>query len=452
MSVKKNVISAEDKLAAALVPAEEQPYQVPENWCWTTIGNLNAYTSKSVDPSESPEEIYELYSVPSSSSNYPEIIVGKEIGSTKQSVIKGDVLLCKINPRINRVWKVSDFTSHSSIASSEWVIIRNNHLDPDFLMHCFRSPYFREYMLQNVSGMGGSLMRAQPKYVQTYPVPLSPLPEQRRIVSHIESLFAQLDEAKERAQAVIDSYEGRKASILHRAFTGELTAQLAQQRVAEWQSVSLKDVVAGFKYGTSEKSDYANSGLPVLRIPNVGDGIIDFSDIKYLEGDTDTGNYVRENDVLIIRSNGSRDLVGKCAIVPSTEQQYAYASFLIKIIPSAKVLPDYLVLFLNSADARAQMFAKAKSSAGIHNINSKELGAIQMPLPEAWEQQEIVRIANELIKKESAAKAAAEQAIAQIETMKKSILARAFRGELGTNDPNDEPAIELLKRSLLAKA
>jgi len=441
MSVKKNVISAEDKLAAALVPAEEQPYQVPENWVWCRFGSI----TKNYDYKRVPLSLRERLNHEKKYDYYGASGVIDKV----QDYIFEDPLLLIGEDGANLL---SRSTPIAFIASGRYWV--NNHAHVIGLTNCLLD--YLNYYVNSIDLSPYITGSAQPKLTQDHlndiPVPLVPRLEQQRIVNHIESLFSHLDEAQEEAQAVIGSYEGRKASILHRAFTGELTAQLAQQRGTEWQSVSLKDVVAGFKYGTSEKSDYANSGLPVLRIPNIGDGIIDFSDIKYLEGDTDTGNYVRENDVLIIRSNGSRDLVGKCAIVPSTEQQYAYASFLIKIIPSAKVLPDYLVLFLNSADARAQMFAKAKSSAGIHNINSKELGAIQMPLPEAWEQQEIVGIANELIKKESAAKAAAEQAIDQIDTMKKSILARAFRGELGTNDPNDEPAIGLLKRSLEARA
>ncbi len=89
-------------------------------------------------------------------------------------------------------------------------------------------------MLSNVSGVGGSLMRAQPKFVQGYPVPVPPLAEQQRIVDRIESLFAKLDEAKEKAQTVVDSFENRKASILHKAFTGELTAKWREEHGVGW--------------------------------------------------------------------------------------------------------------------------------------------------------------------------------------------------------------------------
>ena len=226
---KEASLTPEERLQAALVPDWEWPHKLPENWCWTTVGAINQYVGISADPTKAKNETFELYSVPSSAGNYPEIVLGADIGSTKQAVKKGDVLLCKINPRINRVWKVSKYTDHSLLASSEWIVVRNSRLISNYLMWCFRSPYFRGYMLSNVSGVGGSLMRAQPKFVQGYPVPVPPLAEQQRIVDRIESLFAKLDEAKEKAQAVVDSFETRKAAILHKAFTGELTAKWREE-------------------------------------------------------------------------------------------------------------------------------------------------------------------------------------------------------------------------------
>ena len=458
--MKKTIALAENRLAAALVPAEEQPYQVPENWCWVRFGVLATEMADGPFGSNLKSEHY-------TTNKEVRIIQLSNIGdkgwkedNTKYTTFEhaetiarslvqpGNIVIAKMMPAGRAIICPSGEAQY--VLSSDAVkVVPYKEIPNRFMCFSINSPYFRNLIQENTQGI--TRARTSIKKLKTYPFALPPLPEQCRIVDLITSLFAQLDEAQEEAQAVIDGYENRKDSILHNAFTGELTSQLAQQRDAEWMTVYLKEVVAGFKYGTSEKSDYSNSGIPVLRIPNIGEGNIDFSDIKFLEGDTDAGYYVHEHDVLIIRSNGSRDLVGKCAIVPATEQQYVYASFLIKIIPSEKVLADYLVLFLNSSDARAQLFAKAKSSAGIHNINSKELGAIQMPLPEIWEQKEIVKRADALLRQEDDVKAAAEQTLEQIDALRQSILARAFRGELGTNDPDDEPAIELLKRTLDAQ-
>ena len=429
------------KLSPVFVPEAEQPYKIPHNWRWVKLGGINRYCPHTVDPASQPDAYFELYSVPSMETNYPEIIPGSEIGSSKQSVQKNDVLLCKINPHINRVWKVSKRTDYELLASSEWVVIRNNRIDPDFMVYCLKSPYFREFMLSHVSGIGGSLMRAQPKHITSYPIPLPPLAEQQRIVERIESLFTKLDAAREKAQAVVDGFELRKAAILYRAFTGKLTEQWRKHNgisLDSWEKTTLSKVVGGFRYGTSEKSAYSYPGMPVLRIPNIGDDGIDFSDMKFLNSlEVESTNQVNENDILIIRSNGSRDLVGKCALVPALSKPFAYASFLIKIVPSDRINPRFLLLYLNSANARAQMFFKAKSSAGIHNINSKELGAISISLPGLREQAKITEIAEDMLSKECQTVSAAQQVIDNIDTMKRAILGRAFRGELGTNDPSE---------------
>ena len=250
----------------------------------------------------------------------------------------------------------------------------------------------------------------------------------------------------------MDGFELRKSAILHKAFTGDLTEQWRKEHgegLDGWKNTTLSEIVSGFKYGTSEKSTYNNTGMPVLRIPNVGTGTLSFEDMKYLaHNDVDEANQVHENDLLIIRSNGSRDLVGKCAIVPALSRKFAYASFLIRIKPSEWILPDYLALYLNSTDARTQMFKKAKSSAGIHNINSQELGSITINVPTIYEQSAIIAVLNNLLAKGQQAKEAAEAVLIQIDTMKKAILARAFRGELGTNDPAEESAEKLIKAVL----
>ncbi len=449
---KKEVLTLEERLQAALVPESEQPYQVPGNWCWTRIEYINQYNSCSMDPAKQSDEMFELYSVPSSAGNYPEILSGDEIGSIKQSVQKGDVLLCKINPRINRVWQVSKYTNNTLLASSEWIVVRNKYLNSEYLMRCFQSNYFREFMLSNVSGVGGSLMRAQPKYVQGYPVPIPPLSEQQRIVECIESLFAKLDEARQKVQDVLDSFETRKAAILHKAFSGELTAQWRKEHgvgMEEWIDTVLSKVVTGFKYGTSEKSDYSYAGMPVFRIPNITENGLSFEDMKFLPHyDVKEESQIHENDILIIRSNGSRDLVGKSVLVPKLDVSYAYASFLIKIKPSAAIVPDFLVLYLNSTGARVQMFKKAKSSVGINNINAKELGGIALKIPSIQEQSKVVHVLDDLFAKERQVKEASETVLEQIDLIKKSILARAFRGELGTNDPAEESALELIKQTL----
>ena len=123
----------------------------------------------------------------------------------------------------------------------------------------------------------------------------------RTIVDRIESLFAKLDESKQKAQDALDSFEIRKAAILHKAFTGELTAQWRKEHgvgMESWDNTTLSKIVIGFKYGTSEKSDYSYKGMPVFRIPNIADDGLSFEDLKFLSHkDISDENQIHENDI-----------------------------------------------------------------------------------------------------------------------------------------------------------
>lgn len=455
MPKKKTALTIEERLQQALVPAEKQPYEVPENWVWVRLGEVNKYISKSVNPISEPDKIFELYSVPSMVDNYPEIIAGSDIGSSKQSVCKKDVLLCKINPRINRVWKVSQFTDNELIASSEWIIIRNNHIDANYLMYCFQSKYFREFMLSNVSGVGGSLMRAQPKYVQTYPIPLPPLSEQQRIVERIEELFAKLDEAKERLQEVADSFAVRKAAILHKAFTGELTKQWRLENGVSdesWEESNLGSFIAcGPQNGLYKPKSSYGDGIRIIRIDAFYDGVIEqWDELKRLRLDENEIECysLNLNDILINRVN-SMQYLGKSALVRELKDICVFESNIMRLsVDESTIYPEFLISFLNSQMGLNELRKNAKQAVNQASINQQDIKNVIINLPALSEQHEIVRLIDELLAREHKAQQATEQALASIDLMKKSILARAFRGELGTNKASEASALELLRQVL----
>lgn len=434
---KEAALTPEERLQATLVPDWEWPHKLPENWCWLKL--VESFDNHTDSKKKTKQKDYLVKGKLAVVDQGQELIGGytndveKSYSGALPIVIFGDHTRCI---------KFVDFPFAQGADGVK--VLRPK---PFYLPKAFY------YALQSVNIPNLGYRRHFPLF-NKFSIPLPPLAEQQRIVDRIESLFAKLDEAKEKAQAMVDSFETRKAAILHKAFTGELTAKWREEHgvgMESWEKKRLSDVVTEFKYGTSEKSDYNNKGIPVLRIPNIGDNGIDLSDIKYLNHrNVDSESQIHEGDILIIRSNGSRDLVGKAVLVPELGCEYAYASFLIRAKPNHSIInAHYLTIFLNSTDARGQMFRRAKSSAGINNINTKELGAISLTVPSLPEQDEIVHIINEMMDKDQQSKEAAEAVLDQIDLMKKSILARAFRGELGTNDPNEESAVELLKRTIL---
>lgn len=454
---KEAALTPEERLQAALVPDWDWPYKLPENWCWTTVGAINQYEGISADPTKAKNETFELYSVPSSADNYPEIVLGADIGSAKQSVKKGDVLLCKINPRINRVWKVSKYTDHSLLASSEWIVIRNSRLISNYLMWCFRSPYFRGYMLSNVSGVGGSLMRAQPKFVQGYPIPVPPLAEQQRIVYRIENLFAKLDEAKEKAQTVVDSFETRKAAILHKAFTGELTAKWREEHgvgMESWEK-HLLSTVSSLQTGLMKGKKYTGKTveLPYLRVANVQDGFLRLDEIKKIDVEEKAiSRYSLAVGDVLFTEGGDFDKLGRGTVWEGQIKNCLHQNHIFVVRPNPEVLNPYFLSYqAGSRYGKAYFLSCSKQTTNLASINSTQLKNFPVIIPSMMEQEVIIRLIDSSLEKEQQAKNVAESVLDQIDLMKKSILARAFRGELGTNDPSEESAIELLKNVLEKK-
>lgn len=429
---KKADLTLEERLEQALVPKAEQPYPVPENWFWTKLPNLVSVKTGKKDANYSTENGKYLF-----------FTCAVEPLKCDDFSFEGEVILVVGNGA--NVGLCIYYNGKCEVYQRTYILQKKCNIVLKYIYYHFNC-FWKDYNGDKQYGSATNYIKLG--NFENYPVSVPPLAEQQRIVDRIENLFFKLNDAKEKAQAALDSFETRKAAILHKAFTGELTAKWREENgvgMDSWKETTLSNIVSGFKYGTSEKSDYNNSGMPVFRIPNITDDGLSFDDLKYLPHyDVSDESQIHENDILIVRSNGSRDLVGKCVLIPLLNKPCTYASFLIRIRPSQATIPEFLVTYLNSSDARLQMFKKAKSSAGINNINSKELGALTLTLPSIPEQIEIVRILDSFFAKERKAKELCS-VLDKIDLIKKSILARAFRGELGTNDPTEESAMEFLK-------
>jgi type I restriction enzyme S subunit len=424
-------------LGHMIVQEDDRPYEVPENWVWTRLENFNRFVNKSIDPRKFTDKMFELYSVPSFENNYPEIISGNDIGSIKQNVSYGDVLLCKINPRINRVWIVSGYTKHSTIASSEWIVITNSKVNGKYLMYCLKSKYFREFLLSNVSGVGGSLMRAQPKYIKKYPIPLAPLKEQQRIVNTIESLFEKLDRAKELVQNALDSFENRKAAILHKAFTGDLTAKWRLENgvsLDDWEENKFGEI-AEVKSNLVDPKDYLD--FPHIAPNNIRKRTGELLEYRTIKEDKVKSGKHKFYSGQILYSK-IRPYLSKIIVVNfdglCSADMYPIETSLDTRFLWYYMLSDDFVMYASSAGSRSVL----------PKINQKELAQLKVIVPPVQEQKKIVKILDKLLDNEQQAKDLCN-VIEKIDLMKKSILSKAFRGELGTNNPEEESAIWLLR-------
>ena len=449
---KKEELTLEEKLEQALVPVEEQPYEVPENWCWVKLSTISEiYTGNSINERIKREKYL----------HQPEglnFIATKDIEFDNSIIYNNGVKISdydrfKVAPENTSLLCIEGGSAGRKLGFTREKVCFGNKLCAFVSKGCV-SKYIYYYLQSDVFSIQftnrrhGLIGGVSVKDLSDFFVPITTMKEQQRVVERIEGIFAKLDEAKEKVQDVIASIDDNVEALLYKAFTGQLTNDWRNSNIEieKWENTTLSEIVSGLKYGSSEKSNYEYKGTPILRIPNIGDGIVDFSDLKYMSEELKNSSHeVFEDDILIIRSNGSRDLVGKCALVPKLQERYAYASFLIRMKVTEKVLPEYLVRFINSSMARAQMFDKAKSSSGIHNINSQELGTIKICIPSIEEQKQILVCIQEFVNKEKRVQEILEEMLASIDRIKKFILAKAFRGELVTNNPEEESSIELLK-------
>ena len=438
---KKEALTPEERLQAALVPDWEQPYKVPQNWCWAylTKGAAECLDSfrKPINASERANREGDIpyYGatgqvgwIDNFLTNEQLVLVGED-GAPFLDLIKDKAYIIEGKAWVN---------NHAHILRSRFGSTGNS-----FLMHYLN--IFNYHGFVN----GTTRLKLTQGSMDIMPVPIPPLPEQQRIVDRIESLFAKLDEAKQKAQDALDSFETRKAAILHKAFTGELTAQWRKEHdvgMEQWGQICFDNSFIKMQNGLAKRS--GSSGVPysVLRLANLSDAGISTEDMRTILLDTkEQENYgLKKNDVLMIRVNGSKENVGKQFLL-TTDNQWAFCDHIIRIKYKENLLPAYMVYFSKSDTYKLYVENHMVSSAGQNTISRKGMASLSIPVPDLREQTEIVRILDDRLAKEQQAKEAAEAVLEQIDLMKKSILARAFRGELGTNDPTEESAVELVK-------
>lgn len=454
---KEAALTPEERLQAALVPDWEWPYKLPENWCWTRIGMVSNFERGITFPAAAKEAAPTEDNIPClRTANVQEnleiddmIYVNRDFmkGNIAKLVRENDIIMSSANSR-ELVGK-SSLVTHIPFPMTfgGFVLnIRAKEMSSKYLFYFLRHEFLAGKFIGE-SSQTTNIANINTTTLGNYEIPLPPLPEQQRIVDRIESLFAKLDEAKEKAQAVLDSFETRKAAILHKAFTGELTAKWREEHgvgMESWEKKSVGELCISLKYGTAKKSD-ASGNVVVLRMGNLQQGEIDWSDLAYSNDPDDIEKYkLFPGDVLFNRTN-SAALVGKTAIYRG-EHPAIYAGYLIKLdYDHDKIIGDYLNYALNTLDAKKYCNSVKTDGVNQSNINAKKIGAYSFNVPSIPEQEKIVSVIQKLLSKEQQTKEAAEIVLDQIELMKKSILARAFRGELGTNDPSEESAVELLK-------
>lgn len=451
---KEAALTPEERLQTALVPDWEWPYKLPENWCWVKASAVaRIYTGNSISEKIKADKY-------AGQQEGLLFIATKDIGFDNAINYETDIRIpdypnFKIAPANTALLCIEGGSAGRKVGFVNREVCFGNKLcafaaekvNSKFIYYILQSQYFIQQFNNRKHGLIGGVSVND---LAEIGFPLSPLPEQQRIVDRIEILFAKIDEAKEKAQAVVDSFETRKAAILHKAFTGELTAKWRRTHglsLDTWKEVAADSL---FEYVTSGSRGWAKyydeSGAVFIRMGNLDHGTIelDFSDIQHVklpnkaEGQR---SRIRKNDILISITAD----VGMVGLVRNDDFEGYINQHIALARPVMSESAEFIAWYLVSDIGLKQMQEKQRGATKV-GLSLNDIRALQLKIPLIEEQNEILKVIKMWIGKEQQSQEAAEAVLDQIDLMKKSILARAFRGELGTNDPNEESAVELLKQ------
>ena len=461
--IKDSDLSIEERLEQALIPNWDEPHNLPSNWCWTRVDAIaSIYTGNSINERVKEKKYLGrseglIYLATKdidfdSSINYETNVRIPDTDGFKIAP-KFSTLLCIEGGSAGR--KIGFITQDVCFVNKLCAFVPHAKVDPKYLYYAIQSDAFKKQFDTKKHGLIGGVSI---KEVSSIYIPLAPVDQQTRIVELIESVFYKFNEAAEKAQAVVDSFETRKAAILHKAFSGELTAKWREEHVVTKDSWNMRKInqVSATRAGYAfDSKKFTSTGYQIIRMGNLYAGKLDLSrNPVYISGDDVDElilkrSLINDGDILITLTGTKykRDY-GYAVCIQNPTDLLVNQRILCLSPNSEEIYTDYFLFYLQSDLFRNVFFSNETGGVNQGNVSSKFVENISFDVPTMEEQKEIGQLLRNILDKEEEAKETAEVVIGQIDTMKKAILAHAFRGELGTNDPSEESAIELLKQVL----
>ncbi|WP_308009482.1 restriction endonuclease subunit S [uncultured Fusobacterium sp.] len=492
---KNKELTLEEKLKEALIPKEEQPYEIPESWEWVRLENV---TSKITDGThKTPTYIDDgvpFISVKNIKNNKIYFDDIKYISQEEHKELykrcnpeKGDILITK-SGTIGRTAEVKEEFEFSLFVSVALIKNYKNIILSKYLLYNTNDYMNKINIASDIKG--GVIKNYHISDIKKQPIPLPPLEEQKRIVEKLDSMFEKINKAKELIQEVKENIENRKESILNKAFRGELTAEwrknnqtedaiellksINEEKLKNWEEACIEAEKNGKKKPSKPKiEDIQNIiiskeeepyeipknwkwvklgeviDIKMGQSPN-GETVNNTEGIGLIGGPNDMGNLYpkisryttsftklssKDDIILSVRATLGRPIF--------SDGEYCLGRGVCGI--SSEIINKIFLrhYFFNITD---YLYTIATGTTFVQ-ISKENIINLNFPLPPLKEQEEIVRILDEILEKESKIKELIELEEA-IELLEKSILDKAFRGELGTQNKEDEPAIELLKKIL----
>ena len=387
---------------------------VGEKIQYTSLKNINMYKSESINPAKYPNEIFEVYSVPAFETGHPEYLHGEEIASNKNIVQKDDILLCKINPRINRVWVVADESEHQNIASSEWIVIRTKEYNPEFLAWYLRTPKFQQLMTSEVTGIGGSLTRAQPKRVAEYPVPVVDREMQERITNVLNHVSHMVQLKKQELRQLDTLIKARFVELFGNPLDG--TAKYTIHHVG--------DVAEAVDPQPSHRTPpVQEGGIPYVSIKDCDykTGKFDFEGARKVNKkvlEEHLNRYTLHDGDFIIGKIGT---IGKPIFVP-IRTDYTLSANVVLVQPNSELVSPYFLKYSFESDFVERQFFEAKNSTSQAAFGIQKVRAIEVMNPNLDVQREFEEFAKQIDK----SKVAVQKSLDELQILFDSLMQEYF--------------------------
>lgn len=293
-------------------------------------------------------------------------------------------------------------------------------LDPKYLHYFMRSA--EKALLKKVT-RGATVHRLSTDDLKNLLVPLPPFPEQKRIVTILDEAFEGIDAAIANTQANLDA-----ARELFESF---LEHKLINQE-NDWEELDLGEV-AEFRNGLNFTRTSKGEAIKIV-------GVKDFQREFYVPSDTlETVTVngklrdidcLKDGDILAVRSNGNKALIGRCLLARGITDTTSHSGFTIRIrLASKDILPEFLTYFMKSSTCHKMLVASG-GGANISNLNQKALSSLAVRFPPIFEQKKIISEFEELEARSRDLTSKYQQKLDALYELKQSILAKAFRGEL----------------------
>jgi len=423
--------------------------ELPASWVKTALGQVVSYAdNETVDPADMPPEAW-LLELEDIERDTGKVLERKTVGerapkSSKNRFQAGDVLYGKLRPYLNKVVRADE----DGFCSGEIIAISPGLLDKNYLFYSMRSPSFIEYVSSVSHGM--RMPRLGTQQAKSAPFVLPPRAEQTRIAAKLDELLAQVDTLKARTDGIPALLKRFRQSVLAAAVSGRLTE--------EWHGGSRKNlehqpfaypvrrlgVLACFIDYRGKTPEKVDSGIPLITAKNIRPGFISREPREFIRPEAYEGWMTRGipqvGDVVIT----TEAPLGNVAVI-DIDEKFALAQRAICLQFHEGFLSSFAAIALQSPPLQ-EALARRSTGTTVKGIKASVLKEIELPDPGIDEQTEIVRRVEQLFAFADQLEARVKAAQARIDRLTQSILAKAFRGELVPQDPNDEPASVLLER------